>query len=169
MTNNFCVYMHVLPTGKKYIGITQNTKARWANGYGYRSNRLFDTDIRQVGWDNIEHQIIADNISYAQAKEIEANLIAQYNTTDPNHGYNRDFSEYVKFINSPDQMEHRKATSIKSKKVEQMDMNGNIIAEFRSISDAARAVGGTFTAISTCLNGRAKTSCGFKWRFKQEY
>ena len=33
----FCVYKHVLPNNKIYIGITkQNPLLRWKNGHGYK-------------------------------------------------------------------------------------------------------------------------------------
>ena len=36
--NNYTVYMHVSPSGKRYIGITgQDVKKRWGNGIGYES------------------------------------------------------------------------------------------------------------------------------------
>ena len=37
MNENYKVYMHIFPNGKKYIGITKQTlKDRFDSGYGYR-------------------------------------------------------------------------------------------------------------------------------------
>ena len=41
-----------------------------------------------------------------------------------------------------------------------------LINEFNSISEAARALKTTVTSIQNCLKGRSKTSNGYKWRYK---
>ena len=49
----------------------------------------------------------------------------------------------------------------------QCDLNGNIINEFRSAAEAARAVGATGNSnIVQCCKGRLATSFGFVWRYK---
>lgn len=36
----FCVYEHLFPNGKRYIGITsKNLEARWENGNGYHQKK----------------------------------------------------------------------------------------------------------------------------------
>lgn len=52
-----------------------------------------------------------------------------------------------------------------SKKVCQSDLYGNVIAFFKSISDAARQTNGHISDISRCCNGIAKQSKGYKWSF----
>ena len=40
--DNYTVYMHISPSGKKYIGITcQKVKNRWNSGRGYKNNKYF--------------------------------------------------------------------------------------------------------------------------------
>ena len=41
-----------------------------------------------------------------------------------------------------------------------------IIEEYKSVGEAARAVSGSQSNISACINGRKKTAYGFKWKFK---
>jgi predicted GIY-YIG superfamily endonuclease len=55
------------------------------------------------------------------------------------------------------------------KPVLQYSLEGDFIKEFISISDAARSVGVTMTAISGCCNpkDRHKSCNGFIWKFKQ--
>lgn len=86
----YCVYMHTAPNGKKYIGITKrNAKSRWAKGLGYRDNKHFFNAIIKYGWENIQHEIIKTNLSKEEAKAMEVELIAMYNLTNPQNGYNR--------------------------------------------------------------------------------
>ena len=48
----------------------------------------------------------------------------------------------------------------------QLDMNDNFIAEYRCIKDAVKATGLERRAIGNCVNGKSKTSGGFKWKRK---
>ena len=72
------VYKHTSPSGKSYIGITsRRVEERWQNGYGY-SNQVFFNAILKYGWDNIKHEIIAENLTEDVAKQLEIELIAKY-------------------------------------------------------------------------------------------
>ena len=46
----------------------------------------------------------------------------------------------------------------------QYDLNGNLIQEYNTISEAARAVGGRTDSIRWALDGKLKTTYGFVWR-----
>jgi hypothetical protein len=50
----------------------------------------------------------------------------------------------------------------------QMSDDGEVIAEFHSLSSAVRSVGGDRASISKCCKGERITSCGFKWKFSTE-
>jgi len=70
------VYKHTCPNGKSYIGITnQPVELRWQDGFGYKDNVEFFKYIVKVGWNNIEHEILYDNLMEKEAKIIEKNLI----------------------------------------------------------------------------------------------
>ena len=89
MTNNYTVYMHIFPNGKKYIGITcQNPQKRWQNGYGYVEQDLMWKAIQKYGWNNIEHKIIYSNISKREAELMEIYLIKEHKTNVRQNGYN---------------------------------------------------------------------------------
>lgn len=85
----YTVYMHVVPNGKVYIGITKTrVNIRWQNGRGYRK-QLFGKAVKKYGWENIEHIIIKSGIeTEKEALDIEAELIAKYDSTNPDKGYN---------------------------------------------------------------------------------
>lgn len=48
----------------------------------------------------------------------------------------------------------------------QLTKNGQILAEFNSVSDAANSLGCGTGSISNCLKGRYNTAAGYKWRYK---
>ena len=86
----YSVYMHTNKiNNKKYIGITSlNPTQRWKkDGSGYK-NQIFGRAISKYGWDNFNHDIIAENLTLVEAEEMERKLIKQYNTQNYNFGYN---------------------------------------------------------------------------------
>ncbi len=54
-----------------------------------------------------------------------------------------------------------------SKQVLQLDkISGQVIAEYESIGSAAKAVSGSQSNISACINGRKKTAYGYNWALR---
>lgn len=88
----YTVYVHTNKrNGKKYVGITsKEPKQRWDSGYGYYLNKPFYHAIKKYGWnDGFTHDIIADGLTAECAAELERELIAHYDSNNPQHGYNR--------------------------------------------------------------------------------
>lgn len=85
-----CVYIHEnLINGKVYIGITkQKPENRWDNGRGYIGNKHFYSAIQKYGWHNFNHRVLYDGLTKEQANAIEIALIAEYNSANPEFGYN---------------------------------------------------------------------------------
>lgn len=87
---HYTVYKHTSPDGKVYIGATSNDpNRRWQNGYGYRENKDFYSDIEYYGWDNFSHYIVASDLTEPEAYKLEEKLIQQFCATDPVKGYNK--------------------------------------------------------------------------------
>ena len=87
--NNYIVYEHICPNGKKYIGITkQNPMQRWNYGNGYKSCILFNKAIQKYGWKNIKHNILFENLTKEEAEIKEIELISKYKSNNPKYGYN---------------------------------------------------------------------------------
>lgn len=86
----FSVYEHVSPKGKRYVGITSRPpQERWGkDGIGYKSNIHFWNAICKYGWNNFEHNILASNLSLAEACEKECALVQYYDLMNPDKGYN---------------------------------------------------------------------------------
>lgn len=85
----WCVYVHISPSLKYYVGITsKDTKIRWGNnGNGYQS-QYFSKAIAKYGWENFEHIIIAENLTEDEAKNLEKSLIKRLQSNKRDFGYN---------------------------------------------------------------------------------
>lgn len=121
----YTVYKHTTPSWKVYIGITgQKPEKRWKNGNGYKDNEHFYRAILKYGWENIKHEIVQNGLTKQQACDLEIELIAKYDATNPKHGYNntmggeanipskearKKMSEALKGANNPMYGEHPSA------------------------------------------------------------
>ena len=87
--SNYCVYKHTSPSGKVYIGITQQRpEDRWQGGLGYRRNDYFFRAVMKYGWDNFTHEILHTGLTKDEACAAEVSLIAAYRSNEKAHGYN---------------------------------------------------------------------------------
>lgn len=86
----FCVYKHTLRAdGRVYIGQTNDIKARWcSSGNKYKSCRHFWAAICKYGWDSFDHEVISSGLTKEEADVLEERLIAEYDSTNPKHGFN---------------------------------------------------------------------------------
>ena len=93
----WCVYIHISPSNKAYIGITSGApEHRWQNGAGYLKKTKYGdyqqpsiaNAINKYGWNNFEHIVWADQLTKDQACKIERLLILLFNTQNRDFGYN---------------------------------------------------------------------------------
>lgn len=99
---NYKLYVHIVPNGKKYFGITsQKVEQRWGkNGDGYRT-QYFYRAIQKYGWENIKHYVLFENLTKEEAEQKEVYLIKKNNTVDSRFGYNVDFGGALHGKHSP--------------------------------------------------------------------
>lgn len=137
--NNFTVYIHHTPNNKVYVGITQKKVfARWGkDGSGYSNQQLFWRAIQKYGWDNIEHEIVAENLSKEEACQMEIDLIAKYKSNNPDYGYNISFGGDVVQLGLTRTEEQRKHISDGHKGIELTDSQIN---NLNSIHEKLRGV-----------------------------
>lgn len=83
------VYKHVSPSGKIYVGMAKDIRHRWrGNGNGYKGGtRIWDA-IQKYGWENFQHEIVASDLTFQEACDMETELIRKYDTMSPDCGYN---------------------------------------------------------------------------------
>jgi len=74
---------------KSYIGITKNFKQRmYEHTHHYKKHSLIGNKIKEYGSENFTFEILFDELTIAQAKEKEIEMIQYYNSFVPN-GYNK--------------------------------------------------------------------------------
>ena len=95
--NKWKVYIHIVPQNinghdwdKYYIGITSqnNIKLRWGKGSHYKNCTHFYRAVQKYGWDNMKHEVIAENLTKQEACDFEKRLIKELKSNDYNFGYN---------------------------------------------------------------------------------
>lgn len=160
------VYVHTLPNNKVYVGWTRTTpEKRWENGIGYsQTNFTFFKDIVLYGWNNIKHDVVADNLTDEQAAELETKLIQELNASDPRYGYNiitrknqglpskkeclHGASE-SRIANSKD-----RGSYSTSKIVLQYDLLGNFIQAYLTATACAKALGVSPSSVNDTCKGK---------------
>ena len=77
---------------KLYVGTTRkkNIYNRFNYGWGYVNNKPFFNDIMNYGWDKIEQNIIARNLTADEAYNMEKLLISKFREENPELVYNLD-------------------------------------------------------------------------------
>lgn len=142
------VYRHINKINNKiYVGITKNSVAqRWGkNGRGYKPSQsehtCFYKAIQKYGWNNFEHEILFEGLTYELAIEKEKELIKLYNCKAP-FGYNlTDGGEGTSGIEVSEK--------VRKKRSQNMSGNNNIKAKkvfcdgkiFDTINDCADYLG----------------------------
>ena len=195
----YCVYCHTnIVNNKKYIGQTKEhpRERRWgSSGTGYKTQQYFWRAIEKYGWNNFKSEILRDNLTKDEADKIEIELIALYDTTNPNKGYNissggggpngvpfsdelkKKFSEIFSGEGNPfygkthSEDIKKKLSIIHSIPVIQLSLNGEYITEFNSGREASRITGVDETTINDCCTGKphCKSGGGYLWVYKKNY
>lgn len=127
MEKKYVVYIHQFPNKKVYVGISNDYKRRWKNGFGYkRAPRIYNA-IKKYGWDNIKHQIVYKDISKEIACELEVKLIKLYNSNNKKFGYNLTSGGEVSYTRNEEQIDKLRERS-----------KGNKYSQYRIVSEETR-------------------------------
>lgn len=193
MEKSWCVYKHTLPDGRCYIGQTCDVTTRWKPS-AYKNCVKFYFAIQKYGWENFNHEILADNLTLEKANHLEEKYIKKYDSIEKGFnlnsgGENKLHSQETKIKMSqtrkgvPHSQEHSEAISkaLTGKQKTPEHIRNNQLAQHRkpvecietgekyeSLSDAERKTGILGETISRCCKGKQKTASGFHWRFINE-
>lgn len=153
------VYVHTFPNNKKYVGLTtlENINQRWANGRGYRTQKLMYRAVLKWGWKNIKHTVYQCDTE-KEMKYLERYLIAYYHSNEPKYGYNvsagGDGSTGV--------------PSAQRKTIDQYDRQGNFIKTWESITAIDKALNYDFRNISACVRKKRPMAYNYYWAYSGE-
>lgn len=149
------VYVHTNKVnGKKYVGQTcQRESRRFAAGFGYVGCHHFYRAIEKYGWCNFDHEILFDDLTKEEANVLEIKMIEEYQTLDPEFGYNiqsggneaRELSEEGLRVLRENQYGGK---SVNARKTVVYDEHGKRIGVFGAASEAARFLGVGTSAVS---------------------
>ena len=87
MPRKWVIYKHTSPSGKAYIGQTNNLSRRDGLHKCTDHCRAFARAIKKYGWDNFEHETLEDGLTLGEANILESWYIEKHGTLTPN-GYN---------------------------------------------------------------------------------
>lgn len=152
--------------------------------------------LKKYGFDNFTVDII-ETIEKETTEELQDSLntleifyIDKFDTTNKEKGYNickggnqgrlgvktsEETKEKLRNAWTPELREHvskqfrgkRSGNALNIIAVLQYNMDGNFIAEYESLTDAAKAVNGAQQSISKCCKCESKYSYGYLWKFKE--
>ena len=155
----YCVYKHVFPDGKVYIGKTSRLPlSRWTSGYGYKGQTAIENEINSIGRErflsDVSHFILGKDgtwqvwnremkyeesnvFSSNQANSLEKQHINECHATDPLYGLNsasggdRDFAfnDIAKQNNSKAKKEYLKTHTPNFKGMHHTDKTKKILSE----------------------------------------
>jgi group I intron endonuclease len=87
MDDTYVIYKHTSPSGKSYIGQTNNYDRRCSQHKSSVDCRALSAAIKKHEWDNFQHEILMEGLSLEEANQWESALILKHNTLAP-AGYN---------------------------------------------------------------------------------
>lgn len=119
MMNDYLVYKHTSPSGKSYVGQTNNYIRCSREHRRVKSNSVsFNNAIQKYGWEKFTHEVIADHLTVFEANVLEELCIRHFNTLVPcgynlrSGGLNKLVSESTKKkMTQPKSMEHKRKIS----------------------------------------------------------
>lgn len=154
--NTYKVYRYWGPTGKSYIGQTNQTLAARSGSRGqqYWASTHFYYAIQKYGfeWFKNHREILAKNLTKEEADRLEKFYIEQYDSIE--NGYNIQTGGTF----DPSEIHHREIVGIKCFTKE--------VQKFYSIAEASRETGVNRRSINKVINKEnptGKTMGGYVW------
>lgn len=177
---SYSVYKHTSPSGKVYIGITSlSVYERWANGNGYRTQKVFWRAIKKYGWDNFKHEVLFTDMSKEDAKLKEIELIDFYKSNctkwqNPTYGYNStdggDLREsgFTLSEDTKQRISNSDYHTNKRKSIDCFDLNGKFLKTYNDLNSIALENNVQKTNIVKCCTKKIKSLNGKIYRYNNE-
>lgn len=155
---------------------------------GYQHNDRMVNAVKQCGKRNLKGEILATGLTRDEASETEKRLIAEYDSTNPDIGYNVSYGGVCTFAGLKHTEAHKKHMSDlyrgkvwseeSLRKMKQahakerhpcvaMDSDGNVVKRYESLLAAAKDVGSCTTTISRVCNRKNNQYKGLYWKLEK--
>ena len=159
----YFIYKYTFPNGKVYIGQTYKGSGRYGTTWGYKTQLVYRAMLK---YKDFEKEIL-EYCDASAVDEIETFYIKQYDSMNPNKGYNRDTGGNERKVFS---IETRKLISEAhdGQPILQFDLEANLLAEWDYIQLAAESLELDSKNISACLHGKTGQCGGYQWKFKDD-
>ena len=157
---------------KVYIGLSKAIYKRWDDHkYHLRHHKHYNKHLQRAwdkyGEDNFEFSVV-EEVSEGKLEEAERKYISMYESNDYDKGYNNsDGGEKCKW-NEETNRKRKEANEKYYKAVYQLDKNGNIINEYKSLQ-ATTEDGFNPSLVMACAKKNRRSHKGFIWIYKDEY
>ena len=188
----YTIYLRTnLINGKQYVGQTSNIKRRdykFYNLKNFYANEYLTEERNKYGLENFKTELLEETDSREKAWDLEEKYIKEFDTKYPN-GYNfsnggpgtngfkaseetrKKISQKLSGLKRTDEFKKKISESLTnnakiSKKVNQFDLDGNLIKVWESTKEAGRN-GFDQSRIAELCRGskRRKTHKGFIWKY----
>lgn len=153
------IYKYTSPSGKSYIGQTIRSLKERANGngIGYLNCSIFFSAIQKYGFENFEYEILGE-FPIEELDKKEEEFISKENCLQPN-GYNCQKGGKNQYYSKRDK---------KVRAINQFDLNGVFIKQYKTVASAAKDNNTIYQAISAVLCRKRKQHNGYIYRYADE-
>ena len=161
--DKYSVYVHTNRVNRKrYVGVTmQVPERRWQKGYGY-AGTPFGEAIAEYGWDAFDHQILFEGLTKEQASKKEIELIAVFESNNPNFGYNVSAGGYaddcIPRLYGLDHWHHASVRAVDP-------LTGLVVYKFDTQTEAAKTLGISRKGITKACRGQCQTYKDLIWEY----
>lgn len=151
----------VLKSKSIYSSQITNSKKRYHAPPKYSKEKFVDWCLNSKEFNYFFKKWVKSNF--------EKDLAPSIDRKDDSKGYSFD---NIQVMTWKENNEKYKKSSLncknnkRNKIVLQLDLNGNLIKEFHSLSEASRKLNINQSGISCCCNNKSNTAGGYKWKFK---
>lgn len=162
MSKTYCLYKHIDPFGKMYIGITsQKVNLRWRKGTNYKKNLYFTSAINKYGWDNFKHEIVRSGLTKEQAEIAEIAMIRHYNTRNKKFGYNLSKGGKINSISKEgkERLREKAKKQVHKKRIDYTEEEIEKCIEYNAIKKSVRCIETGIIYRSTREAGRQLNIC----------
>lgn len=162
-------YYEVSDTGKVRNAKTGIELRQYYAPNEYRRVRLYKDSVQK---DIMVHRLVASTFIRLPEEGEQVNYIDMNkanNCVDNLEWCTQSYNLHHSWVNGGREKNRKALMRVLCKETAQLDMEGNVIKVWPSMSEAARSLGLSVSNICNCCSGRIRSTGGFKWARCSDY